>query len=247
MADRAPPATGAFCAIEIEGSLETRPLGYPAPTAAGAAALRALVSHGFRVVLVTPDPFGDLRERCEAYRVYGGLAELGAVAYDHTTGENVTLAPEAARADLEALRATLLYMPGVHVDRGSRVGVRAYRAEGDGGLEPALAAWALAEAGVEGRVRALHTPRHTDFGAEAVDAETGLLKIRARLGAAGPEGLAAEVDALVGHRPGRCSICRAPKLSAEARAFQQALEAAQNGAAAKRQGTALSRLPRRAV
>lgn len=223
-ADTEPPTAGMFCSIEVEGAFETCRLGYPAPTPANVLALRALVRHGFRVVLVTDGPFDDLRERCEAYRVYGGLAERGAVAYDHTTGETVTLVSEQSRADLEALRATLLYLPGVHVDRGSRVGLRAYRSEGDGGLEPALAAWGLADAGVDGRLEAVESDRHTDFTAVGVDPEAGLREVRTRLGTTGPDGLADEVRRLLGHRPGRCSSCRPPRLSSEARALQRAFE-----------------------
>jgi hypothetical protein len=233
-ADTQPPTAGTFCAIEVEGTLETHSLGYPAPSPANALALRALVRHGVRVVLVTNDPFEDLRERCEAYRVYGGLAEHGTVAYDHTTGEAVSLVSDESRAELEALRATLLYVPGVHVDRGSRIGVRAYRSEGDGGLEPALAAWALEDAGVDGQLEALPAERHTDFAPVGIDPEAGLAEMRTRLGAAGPDGLPHEVRQLLGHRPGRCSTCRPPRLSSEARALQRAFGAVRAGRLARK-------------
>jgi hypothetical protein len=246
-ADADPPTSGVFCAIEVEAALETRSLGYPAPSPANALALRALVRHGVRVVLVTNDPFDDLRERCDAYRVYGGLAERGAVAYDHTTGETVSLVSDESRVELEALRATLLYVPGVHVDRGSRVGVRAYRSEGDGGLEPALAAWALADAGVDGHLQALPAERHTDFTAVGIDSEVSLVEVRARLGAAGPDGLTGEVRELLGHRPGRCSTCRPPRLSPEAKALLRALGAAGTDLPSRRHGLAIGRLARKAA
>jgi hypothetical protein len=246
-ADADPPTSGMFCAIDVETALETRSLGYPAPSPANTLALRALVRHGVRVVLVTNDPFDDLRERCEAYRVYGGLAEHGAVAYDHTSGETVSIVPDESRAELEALRATLLFVPGVHVDRGSRIGVRAYRSEGDGGLEPALAAWALAEAGVDGHLEALPAERHTDFAAVGIDSEASLAEVRARLGAAGPDGVAGEVRELLGHRPGRCSTCRPPRLSPEARALLRAFGAAGADLPSRRHGFAIGRLARKAA
>jgi hypothetical protein len=217
--------SGPFCAVQVESGLESRCLGYASPTPAGIVALRALLRHGFRVVLVADDPYEDVRERCEAYRVHGGLAEHGALAYDGTRQEASCLAGGAAREELEALHATLLFMPGVYVDRGSRVGVRAYRAEGDGGLEPALAAWALDEAGVDGTLEARRLPRCTDFVPAGSRTEPALAEIPRRLGAVGPERLSAEVATLIGHRPGRCWICRVPRLSADARAFQQALAA----------------------
>jgi hydroxymethylpyrimidine pyrophosphatase-like HAD family hydrolase len=180
-ADLELPTSGRLCAIDIDGVLETRWLPYPGLGPAGALALRGLTLGGFRPVLVTGRSLDDLRARCRAYRLAGGIAEYGAVLYDHEAGQTASLLPESARADLEALRATLLYTPGVYVDPDYRHGVRAYSSDGGGGLEPALASWALDQAGVGGRVREIPGELQTDFMAEGIDKGTGLSALRDRL------------------------------------------------------------------
>jgi hypothetical protein len=111
------------------------------------------------------------------------------------------------------------------VDRGSRAGIRAYNTEGEEPLDPALSDWALAEAEVDDLVAAIDGDRYTDFSASGVDELAGLSDIKLHVGTAGPEQLEYEVAELIGHLPGRCSRCRLPRQSAEAKAFQAALRA----------------------
>src|SRR5262249_34563601 len=60
-------ATGPLCAIDLDGVLETTPLGFPATSPAGALALRALLRHGFRPLLATGRSLEEVRDRCAAY------------------------------------------------------------------------------------------------------------------------------------------------------------------------------------
>jgi len=173
-ADVEPPKTGPLCALDIDGVLETRWLAYPALGPSGALAVRALIRHGFRPVLVTGRSLADVRERCAAYRIPAGVAEYGAAVHDHAAETSASLLAEGEREDLESLRAMLLSAPSVFVDRGYGHGVRAYDAAGAGGLEPAHAARAIVEAGVGGRVRTIEGELQTDFAAAGVDKGTGL-------------------------------------------------------------------------
>jgi hydroxymethylpyrimidine pyrophosphatase-like HAD family hydrolase len=95
---------GMLCALDLDGVLETSPLGFPATTLAGALALRALRAHGHPVVFVTGRSLADLERRCADYGAVGGVAEYGAVAYDHVHRRRALLAaPLAEGAASEVL------------------------------------------------------------------------------------------------------------------------------------------------
>lgn len=83
------PADG-LCAFDLDGVLETRWHDFPAITPAGALALRALSRHGFRPVLATGRSLREVQSRCAAYRLAGGVAEYGAVIYDHIRGQTLS-------------------------------------------------------------------------------------------------------------------------------------------------------------
>src|SRR5436853_4259487 len=90
------PTDGPLCAIDIDGVLESDRMAFPATTPAGAHALRALIVHGHRPVLVSGRSLDEVRERCRAYSLPGGVAEYGATVYARDPGRTVQLSRENA-------------------------------------------------------------------------------------------------------------------------------------------------------
>lgn len=275
-------ARGPMCAIDIDGVLETEALGFPAITPAGCLSLWALTRHGYRPVLVTGRSLNEVRERCSAFALAGGVAEYGAVIYDARSGRVCDLLSVADRANLDRLRGALRRLQGVLVDPAYSYAVRAYRIDRTGrrrSLCPEVIATALAESGVQERLCTIPGYRQTDFMVAGVDKGTGIRALLGVLGidepAAGAKPLALAIgdtvtdlpmlalarfacvpgnagsdlhlpdiqvmrgqyqagaaqaaSLLLGHRPGRCSICRAPRLPAGASLLFTALAAQDTG------------------
>src|SRR5205814_365637 len=84
--------------------LETDTLGYPTLSPAGALALRALLAHGYRPVLATGRSTGEVRERCRAYGLPGGVAEYGSAIYHAATDRTCSLVGPAEAASLARQR-----------------------------------------------------------------------------------------------------------------------------------------------
>jgi phosphoserine phosphatase len=169
--------TGPMCAIDVDWVLETPGLGFPSITPTGAGALRALRRHGYRVVLASGRSLDEVRERCRAYRLAGGVAEYGAAVYDHRTNCVHDLLTAEDRRQLAIVRATVAAIPGVVVDDEYRRSVRAYRFDKLGrrcGLEPESAAGVLLEAGVAGTVRAIEGGSQTDFMVNTIGKAAGI-------------------------------------------------------------------------
>jgi hydroxymethylpyrimidine pyrophosphatase-like HAD family hydrolase len=167
---------GPWCALDIDGVLEISPLGCSTTTRAGALTLRSLLAHGYQTLLATGRNLDDVRQRCESYRLRGGVAEYGALAYDHDSGTVVELVGERERDDLARLRDALSHAPGVHIDHGHRLTVRAYRGTGGDrcGLPRSVAQAAVGSAGLAGRVRVIAGDAQTDFVPMTVDKSIGL-------------------------------------------------------------------------
>ncbi len=176
-ADRATPDSGPLCAIDVDGVLETRWLSYPAISPAGAMALRALTGHGYRPVLATGRSLAEVRARCIAFRLPGGVAEYGAVVYDHLSGRVRTLLTAADQEELAALRAILLRTPGVQLDPLHEHGIRAYRLDSRGrpsGLDAGTIQDVLTRTGDPTRFRPIAAQSQTDFTVAHVDKGAGL-------------------------------------------------------------------------
>jgi hydroxymethylpyrimidine pyrophosphatase-like HAD family hydrolase len=170
-------AAGPMCAIDVDWVLETPGLGFPSITPAGVGGLRALVHHGYRVVLASGRSLEEVRERCSAYRLAGGVAEYGAAVYDRRTGCVHELLTAEDRRQLATVRSTLAETPGVVLDDEYRRSVRAYTFDKSGhrhGLEPESAAAILLKAGVAGTVRAIAGGSQTDFMVNTIDKAAGL-------------------------------------------------------------------------
>ena len=275
-----PAATGELCAIDLDGVLECGQLGYPATSPTGALALRALVAHGYRPVLATGRSVADVRDRCVAFGLAGGVAEYGCAVFHD--GETIDLRPPWARALLDRIRDELARCPGVRVDPRQAYAVRA--AVGHGPVPTELLAGIPALANPEAQV--IHGQGQTDITVTGIDKGSGLRALagllgqpgcalavgdsqpdlpllacaplaraprNARLGADGggikltgrayQAGLAQACAELLGHRPGRCPVCRPPAFGPRTRAVLAILDLRANGLASIPAGTVtLSRL-----
>ncbi len=174
--DRGNSSAGPVCAIDLDGVLECDRLGYPATSPAGALALRALIAHGYRPVLVTGRSLPDVQDRCAAFGLAGGVAEYGAVLW--AQGEAADLRPPPARSLLGRVRAELAACPGVQLDPRYRYGIRA-RWHG-GPLPPELLARVPSLAGPGAQV--IHGQGQTDIIAAGTGKGDGLRALAARLG-----------------------------------------------------------------
>ena len=125
LGDAASPSSGALCAIDIDGVLETGSIGHSSATPVGVDAMRRLMNHGHRPVLVSGRSLGEVMDRCRSFRLPGGVAEYGAVLFDNTSGRVVDMLEPDEQARLDAVRKRLDATPGAHVHRGYRRIVRA--------------------------------------------------------------------------------------------------------------------------
>lgn len=182
--DLLPDPSGKLCAIDIDGVVETEHLGYPSLSPASALALRSLILHGYQPVLATGRCLDEVRERCEAYHLSGGVAEYGAVMYNHRTGTSQVLLSSEEQADLEQLRAILGKMEGIYLDPDYLQVVRAYRLLPDGqkcSLSPETAGNILDLYSGKNRIRAIQGDSQTDFMVLGVDKGKALRLLAAEL------------------------------------------------------------------
>lgn len=101
----------------------------------GQEAWRLLKRSGFSVVLNTARSLEHVREYCRAYRLPGGVAELGSVFWDAVRNWDVPLIDAEAVTQVERLRAQIQNLPGVFIDPENRYSIRAYRFQ-DGSMRP---------------------------------------------------------------------------------------------------------------
>ena len=184
-ADLASPESGPLCAIDIDGVLETRWLAFPALAPAGALALRALNRHGYRVLLASGRSLSEVRSRCRAYRLAGGVAEYGSAIYDSQTAVARSLLTDDDQAGLAALRTSLAELPAAYLDPAYRHSVRVHTLNAAGeraSLAPKAVAAALAGPGVGARVRVVQGDLQTDFVGVSVDKARGVRALVAELG-----------------------------------------------------------------
>lgn len=182
--DQEPSADGPLCAIDVDGVLETQTLGFPATTAAGARALRALIAHGYRPILVSGRSSGEVADRCLAYRLEGGVAEYGAVVLTFAPRQDQVLVPDADLFVLARLRGALSDLEGVDIDYSYRHAVRAFRTDRLGhrrALEPRDVTAALASTAGSHRLRVIRGSGQTDFAVAHVDKGTGVQALAGRI------------------------------------------------------------------
>jgi hypothetical protein len=270
-----PAATGPLCAIDIDGVLECDQLGFSATSPTGMLALRALIAHGYRPVLATGRSVPEVRDRCLAFGLAGGVAEYGTAIY--CGGEPTDLRPPESGALLDRIRKELSGRPGVRVDLDYHYAVRARSGSGP------LSAELIREipAFNDPAVRIVHGDGQTDVTVAGVDKGTGLAALaaalsnpecalaigdslpdipllacatlaraprNARFGSAGvgirrtrrayQAGLSDACADLLGHRPGRCPVCRAAPFTPRTRTMLAILDLRANGLATLPAGTA---------
>jgi hydroxymethylpyrimidine pyrophosphatase-like HAD family hydrolase len=187
LADLDAEPQGDWCVLDVDGVLESDVLGFAASSPQGALALRALRAHGYRTLLATGRSLPEVRDRCAAYRLAGGVAEYGALCYDAASGRTrVAVRPERRAADDGGLRRRLAALPGVTVDPLAQWCVRA--SVGDGAGRTALPDRTVAALLDEGPVGALFTAvpgeAQTDFVPRGCDKADGVRTLFALLGAA---------------------------------------------------------------
>jgi hydroxymethylpyrimidine pyrophosphatase-like HAD family hydrolase len=185
--DVRPPAGGPLCAIDVDGVLESTPLGISATSAAGVRALRSLQRHGYRPVLVSGRSLTEVRHRCIHYRLAGGVGEYGAALYVTDGDRRGRLLTGDELRTLRSLRAELQRLPDVLVDEGYELAVRAYRLDRRGrrrSLTPEQLEAAVS-AVPEGSVRAIAGDAQTDFMVEGATKATGLAALAGELGTSG--------------------------------------------------------------
>jgi hydroxymethylpyrimidine pyrophosphatase-like HAD family hydrolase len=184
-ADLVPPKEGPLCAIDLDGVLETRWHVFPAIAPAGARAVRALHRHGYRVVIASGRSLDEIRERCRAYRLAGGVAEYGAALYDATRDTTHSLLTEAQGAALTRARDALARQPGVHVDPAYRHSVRAHTIDAKGrraAPSRRVIDAALADAGCLDDVAVVAGDLQSDVIGRGIDKGRGLRSLAALLG-----------------------------------------------------------------
>ncbi|WP_161369990.1 HAD hydrolase family protein [Streptomyces sp. SID5643] len=177
-------ATGGWCALDVDGVLESDLSGAPASSPAGMLALRGLRAHGYHVLPATGRPVPELIDRCRAYDLQGGVAEYGALVYDAERNRCVPLVTGPDRAGLTRL---LLELPSVSLDPQYQCCVRVSRGWGAGrrALDAGTVLQVASRPEADGFV-VVQGETQTDFVPADVDKATGLAVLLDMLGA--PEG-----------------------------------------------------------
>ena len=132
----APAAWGRrLCFLDLDGVLDWGLLGFPHTSPRGVQALQLLRRNGFSVVLNTARSLPHVREYCRAYKLPGGVAELGSVFWDAVGDAEVPLIDAESAAQIESLREQIVRLPGAFIDPENRFSIRAYRFQ-DGFMRP---------------------------------------------------------------------------------------------------------------
>lgn len=182
------PAAGPLCAIDIDGTLESSPLGFTAIGPAGALALRALFAHGYRPVLASGRSLEEVRARCDAFGLPAGVAEYGLVAYVRGGNEVIGLISASDRKRLDRLRSVLGEMVGVWIDSRYRYAVRAYELDARGSrraLRPETVQKVMSQRALASGIRPIQGWSQTDFVPIHAEKADGLRAAAARIGGPG--------------------------------------------------------------
>jgi hydroxymethylpyrimidine pyrophosphatase-like HAD family hydrolase len=227
-----PSFDGPVCALDVDGVVETEHLGFAAITPVGAKTLRALTRHGFRVILVSGRSLAEIRDRCVAYGLPGGVAEYGAVAFETGQDADIFGLECADKGRLHRLGQTLQAMPGIYMDEQYEHSVRAYRFDSTGrrrGLDSSTIRSALERSGTDRDLRPVVGGGQTDFVPARISKATGMQMLLGT-GSIGSRPLALVVGDTVSDLP----VLEMARIAAAPANAQAALPAA---------GVRLARLP----
>jgi hydroxymethylpyrimidine pyrophosphatase-like HAD family hydrolase len=195
--------SGPLVALDIDGVLETDQLGFPTLTRASATALRALIAHRYRPVLVTGRGLEEVRDRCRSYGLDAGVAEYGSVLCLDGGARTLALVDDRHTAALQRLRAALSERDGVCLDPTYAHALRAYRLGANGYRRPLSAAEVaecLTASATTGMVQAIQGAGQSDFVAAGIDKGIGLRTLADALGGEGekPAAVGSQIALAVG-------------------------------------------------
>ena len=196
---QAPTWRAPLVALDIDGVIDLRLMGFPATTMAGARALAILTANRISAIVNTARSVPEVRDYCRAYGLAGAVAEHGGYMWDAVAQRGEVLISREAELQLETLRRKLRGIPGVFLDDRHCYSIRAFtypdRASGnlsnilrsrrvsevgDGAVAPlpgVLINQVMAELGLD-RLSAHATSIDTTVTARQVNKGTGLLAIR---------------------------------------------------------------------
>ena len=176
---------GPLCVFDIDGVLETHPLGFASLTFASARSLRALELHGYRILIASGRSLEEVKERSKAYHLAGGIAEYGSAIFDSQTGETATLLTREERDTLDHFRISLASLPGVNLDRDFSNSVRAFYRQQNGShksLNLQLVKVMMDDEGFTGLINVIPGSEQTDFVVSRVNKAAGVKAWMARFG-----------------------------------------------------------------
>ena len=168
---------GKICAIDLDGVLETDPLGFPCVTPSGALALRALSAHGFRPILATGRSLPDTVARSEDLALRGRWPSTVRCSTTTAPDSHTDMRDGAARATMKQVRLALARHGDIEVDERHHYIVRTR--SGSGPMPEDLAREIGSSVG--GLLRIVHGEGQTDFVPVGVDKGTGLRALAAQL------------------------------------------------------------------
>ena len=192
LSDTEAPVSGRFAALDVDGVLEGEAAGFSSLTRASATALRALLRHGFRPVLMTGRSLAEVRDRCVSLHLAGGVAEYGSVLYDHATGVTRSMLSAAQLEAVRRAREAVSGLTGVALDPAYEHSVRAFRPAPEGhrrAPDAGVVRSALLAAGVAGSVEMIAGDSQIDIVAAGVSKGRALAELVAGYGS-GPVALA---------------------------------------------------------
>ncbi|WP_042432219.1 hypothetical protein [Streptacidiphilus anmyonensis] len=175
-----------WCVLDVDGVLETDVLGFPAASPLGVTALRALRAHGYRPLLATGRSLAEVRDRCAAYGLAGGVGEYGAACVDAGSGRVRVVLDDARRGEGDGGLALLLAsLPGHETDPLSHWCVRASLRHADGrrtGLPERETADLLRDGRFGRLFDAVPGDAQTDFVPHGADKAEGVRALLALMG-----------------------------------------------------------------
>jgi len=175
-----------LCFLDLDGVLDWGLLGFPHTSRCGVHALHLFRRNRFSVVLNTARSLEHVREYCRAYRLPGGVAELGSVFWDAIRDWEIPLIDAESAAQIERLREEIRNLPGAFIDPENRYSIRAYRFQ-DGSMRPLLRAEiaaALERTGC-GRLTFVQSPADTYIVQKDSGKGQALASVQAYLGCSG--------------------------------------------------------------
>lgn len=176
---------GRLCALDLDGVMETESLGFSSLSRSSAVSLRALLLHDYRPIPVTGRSLAEVRERCSAFGLVGGVAEYGSVTYHHARGTVTSLVSTQQLAELARLREVFRGLEGIRIDDDHQHSIRVYRYGLDGGrVAPTLAfiQQVLAGQGMLDSITLHVGDAQVDLVAAGIDKANGLTALLSQLG-----------------------------------------------------------------